>query len=223
VPVLIKAGLNPTSVEFMANEFVRSASDYCELKLPHYEDGHYVIITIETFNEDELERKMEQLDELCNANGATDVLEADDRVWKIRRNCLESTRVLSLVNSSDDMVVPVEKIATTIEHLTEVAKDYPFTVFTLAHAGDGNLHFTMLKGNMSDEQWENELERFHAEAYPYIYSQGGRLSGEHGIGAKKLASMEKYTDPVEMKMMRAVKKALDPNNILNPGKIFNMN
>ena len=49
VPVLIKAGLNPTSVEFMANEFVRSASDYCELKLPHYEDGNYVIITVETF------------------------------------------------------------------------------------------------------------------------------------------------------------------------------
>ena len=222
VPVLIKAGLNPTSVEFMANEFVRSASDYCELKLPHYEDGNYVIITVETFNEDELETKMEQLDELCNANGATDVLEADDRVWKIRRNCLESTRVLSLVSSSDDLVVPVEQIATTIEHLTEVANDYPFKVFTLAHAGDGNLHFTMLKGDMSDELWESELERFHAEAYPYIYSLGGRLSGEHGIGAKKLVPMEKYTDPVEMNMMKAIKKALDPNNVLNPGKVFNM-
>ena len=123
VPNLIKAGLNPTSVEFMDNGFVRSASDYCELKLPHYEDGYYVIITVETFNEEELESKMEQLDEICTESGATDVLEADERVWKIRRNCLESTRVLSLISTSDDLVVPVDKIAECIEHLNEVPKN----------------------------------------------------------------------------------------------------
>ena len=221
VPNLIKAGLNPTSVEFMDNAFVRSSSDYCELKLPHYEDGFYVIVTVETFNEDELESKMEQLDEICSASGATDVLEADDRVWKLRRNCLESTRVLSLVSTSDDLVVPVDQIANCIRHLTRVAENYNFKLFTLAHAGDGNLHFQILKGEMSDEQWEDEVSRFHAEAYPYVYSLGGRLSGEHGIGAKKVEAMEKYTEPVEMKMMREIKRALDPKNILNPGKVFN--
>ena len=221
VPNLIKAGLNPTSVEFMDNAFVRSSSDYCELKLPHYEDGFYVIVTVETFNEDELESKMEQLDEICSASGATDVLEADDRVWKLRRNCLESTRVLSLVSTSDDLVVPVDQIANCIRHLTKVAEDYSFKLFTLAHAGDGNLHFQILKGEMSDEQWEDEVSRFHAEAYPYVYSLGGRLSGEHGIGAKKVEAMEKYTEPVEMKMMKEIKRALDPKNILNPGKVFN--
>ena len=221
VPNLIKAGLNPTSVEFMDNAFVRSSSDYCELKLPHYEDGYYVIVTVETFNEDELESKMEQLDEICSASGATDVLEADERVWKIRRNCLESTRVLSLVSTSDDLVVPVDQIANCIRHLTSVAESYSFKLFTLAHAGDGNLHFQILKGDMTDEQWEDEVSRFHAEAYPYVYSLGGRLSGEHGIGAKKVDAMEKYTDPVEMKMMKEIKRALDPKNILNPGKVFN--
>ena len=221
VPNLIKAGLNPTSVEFMDNGFVRSSSDYCELKLPHYEDGYYVIVTVETFNEDELESKMEQLDEICSASGATDVLEADERVWKLRRNCLESTRVLSLVSTSDDLVVPVDQIANCIRHLTKVAENYSFKLFTLAHAGDGNLHFQILKGEMSDEQWEDEVSRFHAEAYPYVYSLGGRLSGEHGIGAKKVAAMEKYTEPVEMKMMKEIKRALDPQNILNPGKVFN--
>ena len=221
VPNLIKAGLNPTSVEFMDNAFVRSSSDYCELKLPHYEDGFYVIVTVETFNEDELESKMEQLDEICSASGATDVLEADDRVWKLRRNCLESTRVLSLVSTSDDLVVPVDQIANCIRHLTRVAENYNFKLFTLAHAGDGNLHFQILKGEMSDEQWEDEVSRFHAEAYPYVYSLGGRLSGEHGIGAKKIEAMEKYTEPVEMKMMKEIKRALDPKNILNPGKVFN--
>ena len=222
MPNLIKAGLNPTSVEFMDNGFVRSASDYCELKLPHYEDGYYVIITVETFNEEELESKMEQLDEICTASGATDVLEADERVWKIRRNCLESTRVLSLISTSDDLVVPVDKIAECIEHLNEVSKKYSFKLLCLAHAGDGNLHFQILKCDLSDEEWEKQLNEFHAEAYAYVYSLGGRLSGEHGIGAKKLPAMEKYTNPVEMQMMRAIKKALDPKGILNPGKVFNI-
>lgn len=222
VPNLIKAGLNPTSIEFMDNGFVRAASDFTEIRLPHYEDGSYVIVTVETFNEDELDMKMEQLDEICTQCGATDVLEADERVWRVRRNCLEGTRVLSKVSTSDDLVVPVDKIADCIEHLQEVAKDYNFKLMCLAHAGDGNLHFQILKCDMSDEQWEDELQRFHAIAYEYVYSLGGRISGEHGIGAKKLAAMETYTDPVELEIMRTIKRALDPNNILNPGKVFNV-
>ena len=220
VPNLIKAGLNPTSIEFMDNGFVRAASDFTEIRLPHYEDGSYVIVTVETFNEDELDMKMEQLDEICTQCGATDVLEADERVWKVRRNCLEGTRVLSKVSHSDDLVVPVDKIADCIEHLNEVAKAYSFKLLCLAHAGDGNLHFQILKCDMSDEQWEDELQRFHEEAYEYVYSLGGRISGEHGIGAKKVSAMETYTNPVELEIMRTIKRAMDPNNILNPGKVF---
>ena len=92
---------------------------------------------------------MEQLDEICTESGATDVLEADERVWKIRRNCLESTRVLSLISTSDDLVVPVDKIAECIEHLNEVSKKYSFKLLCLAHAGDGNLHFQILKCDLS--------------------------------------------------------------------------
>jgi len=134
---------------------------------------------------------------------------------------LESTRALSKVSTSDDLVVPVNKIASTIDYLTQVAKDYPFKVFTLAHAGDGNLHFQILKGDLTDAEWEDNLTRFHSIAYKYIYDLGGRLSGEHGIGAKKVAQMEKYTNPVEMQIMKSIKRAMDPLNILNPGKVFN--
>jgi glycolate oxidase len=66
------------------------------------------------------------------------------------------------------------------------------------------------------------VEKFHKEAYPYVYSLGGRLSGEHGIGAKKLHYMEEYTEPSELAYMRIIKRAVDPKNILNPGKIFNV-
>ena len=220
VPILLKAGLNPTSVEFMDNGFVRSASDYSKIRLAHYEDGSYVILTLETFDEDELEKKLEKLDELCRENGADDVMIADDRVWTVRKNCLESVRVLSKVMTSDDFVVPLDKIAQTINELSKVAESYPFQVFTLAHAGDGNLHFSILKGNMTDEAWEKALHDFHAEAYPDIYAMGGKLSGEHGIGAKKVKQLASLADPGELYMMQTIKKALDPKDVLNPGKVL---
>lgn len=220
VPKLIKAGLNPTSVEFMDNNFVRSASDYSELRLPHYEDGCYDIISIETFNEDELDDKMEKLAAICEACGATDVVEADGRVWKVRRNCLESTRIFSKVATSEDLVVPVTKIADCIQTLVDESKKYDFRVFCLAHAGDGNLHFQILKCDMSDSAWEKQLKEFRAVAYRYVYDLGGRLSGEHGIGLKRLDYMEQYTDPVELDLMKTIKHAVDPNWILNPGKVI---
>lgn len=220
VPKLVKAGLNPTSVEFMDNNFVRSASDYSELRLPHYEDGCYDIISIETFTEEELDDKMDKLAAICEECGATDVVEADDRVWKVRRNCLESTRVFSKVATSEDLVVPVTKIADCIQTLLKESKKYDFRLFCLAHAGDGNLHFQILKCNMSDEEWERQLKEFRAMAYRYVYGLGGRLSGEHGIGFKRLHYMEEYTDPVELELMKTIKKAVDPNWILNPGKVI---
>ena len=158
MPALVKAGLNPTSVEFMDNGFVRAASDYAEQRLPHYEDGSYVIVTVETFNEDELDMKMEQLDEICTACGATDVVEADERVWKVRRSCLEGSKALSKVSTSDDLVVPIDKIAVCLNHLMEVSKQFDFECMCLAHAGDGNLHFNCLKMDMTDEEWENSSQ-----------------------------------------------------------------
>ena len=83
--MLLRQGLNPTSVEFMDNGFVRIASDYSRLDLGHYEDGSYVIITLESFDEEDLDRKLVQLDDLCRSHGAADVRVADDRVWTCGR------------------------------------------------------------------------------------------------------------------------------------------
>ena len=221
VPKIMQAGLNPTSMEYMDNSYVRACADYIEFKgAPHYEDGIYVIITVETFSEDELDMKMEQLDEICTACGATDVVEADERVWKVRRSCLEGSKALSKVSTSDDLVVPIDKIAVCLNHLMEVSKQFDFECMCLAHAGDGNLHFNCLKMDMTDEEWEKQLAEFHKICYAYVYSLGGRLSGEHGIGAKKIDALAAYCDPVEMSIMKTIKRAMDPNNILNPGKLI---
>lgn len=222
VPKVIKSGITPTSVEFMDNSFVRSTNDYCETKLPHYEDGNYVIITVETFNEAELDTQMELVDDLCSNNGAVEVLEADERVWNLRRNCQESVRVISLVSITDDVVVPLNKVAETIKFVRETAKRYPFKVMTIAHAGDGNMHFVLCKCDLEEEAWENEVHKFHEEVYEYSYAIGGKLSGEHGIGHKKLEELATYTPTAELEVMKSIKRAMDPNNILNPGKVFNL-
>ena len=143
-------------------------------------------------------------------------------MWKVRRSCLEGSKALSKVSTSDDLVVPVDKIAICLNHLMEESKKYDFECMCLAHAGDGNLHFNVLKMDMSDEEWERQVCEFHKICYAYVYSIGGRLSGEHGIGYKRKHLMEEFTNPDELEMMRAIKKALDPNNILNPGKIFDV-
>ncbi|MBQ7760219.1 MAG: FAD-binding protein, partial [Acidaminococcaceae bacterium] len=80
----------------------------------------------------------------------------------------------------------------------------------------------LCKGELSDEDWEKHVYDFHKEVYAYVYSLGGRMAGEHGIGAKKLGYMEEFTPAGELDLMRKIKVAWDPNLILNPGKIFNI-
>ena len=202
VPKLMKAGIDPTSVEYMD------------------EDGIYVIITVETFQEDELDTKMDTVCTICEESGAVNVLEADNRVWNMRRNCQTSVELQSKVFLTDDVVVPVHKIAGTIEKIMDIGQNYPFEVKINAHIGDGNLHIVLCKMDMSDEEWERNVEEFHQQVYAYAYSVGGRLAGEHGIGAKKLKYMEQFTPKGELTIMKTIKRALDPKGILNPGKVI---
>lgn len=217
---ILKAGINPTSIEFLENAAVQSTSRYTGVVLPHMDKGHYVIVTLESFNEEDLEENICNLDEICTEAGAIEVLEADERVWKLRKNFTEAARVDSLISMTEDAVVPVDQIANTIVKLEEIRAKYGVEVRTAAHIGDGNIHFKLLKCTLTDEEWNKALEAMHKEVFDYIYSVGGRISGEHGIGFKKTGIMKTFTDPVEFSIMQTIKKAMDPNNILNPGKIF---
>ena len=220
VSKVLKAGLNPTSMEFLENAAVQSTSRYTGVVLPHMDKGHYVIITLESFKEEDLETNICALDEICNDAGAIEVLEADERVWKLRKNFTEAARVDSLISMTEDAVVPVDQIANTIMKLEEIRQKYGVQVRTAAHIGDGNIHFKLLKCDLTDEQWNQSLKIMHKEVFEYIYSVGGRISGEHGIGSKKTGILKTFTDPVELSIMQTIKNAMDPNNIMNPGKVF---
>jgi glycolate oxidase len=219
-----KAGIVPTSMEFMDNKAVQSSSRYIKVDLPYADKGGiYVIISVSAFKEDDIDDQAELLDELCTEAGAVEVLVADEeRIWKARRNVAEAARADSLVYYVEDIVVPLDAIVKIMKKLPELEEKYGIATTTAAHIGDGNIHVQVLKMDIPDDVWEATLDKFHKELYEFVYGLDGRLSGEHGIGSKKVKEMELFTNPVELKLMKAIKKALDPNGVLNPGKIFEL-
>ena len=221
VTKIIKAGITPTCVEFMDNATVKSVEHFLKVKQPHSDVGNYIIIQVEGQSEEDLEDKSVLLDELCMGNGALEVLVADPaKIWHARKSFLEAAREESLIQSKEDMVVPVDQIANLMHEAAKISGKYGLVSRIASHAGDGNVHFHVLKGNIADDVWDKTLNAFQKEVYTLVYKLGGKLSGEHGIGYKRRHLMEEYTNPDELEMMRTIKKALDPNLILNPGKIF---
>lgn len=221
---IIGAGIVPTCVEYMDNITIKSVEKYLGRRLQGSDKGNYLIIEVEGASEDDLDEKSIALDEICTANGASDVLVADhDKIWQARKAFAEAVRAESLIVCKEDVVAPVDQEPLLLAEILRLAEKYDLVTRIASHAGDGNIHLNILKRAEEDyAEWERRVEQNQQELYAFIYAHGGRLSGEHGIGFKRKRLMEKFTEPDELAMMKAIKKALDPNNILNPGKIFDM-
>jgi glycolate oxidase len=221
---LIKAGIHPTSLEYMDNVSIKACGRYLNEALPYQDESdNYLIITVETDNEDELDAKAEQIDELCTANGAIAVLVPESKkIWAARKCVEDANRAESLLHSSEDLVVPIKDMPYAMQEIFALCKKHNASGRAVCHAGDGNIHLTVMQGNLTEEEWPTKLDELLHDVYAFTCSIGGRISGEHGIGHKRAKYMDKVTDPVQMQLMRAIKKAIDPNLILNPGTVFNI-
>ncbi|MBC3535804.1 FAD-binding oxidoreductase [Megasphaera hominis] len=218
---LQKAGVQPTAIEFLNTEAIQSAERFLGLELPYSkEDGNYIIVTVDSYDQDDLDNRVATADEICQNNHAAETLVADERIWNARYCNGEAARNDSRVFLAEDIVVPIDKIPDLVAKLPEIKEKYGITTNVVAHIGDGNIHVNAMKMDMPLEKWNEIIPQYHDTLYTFVYSLGGCLSGEHGIGLRKIAEMKKFTDPVELGMMEAIKKALDPNLILNPSKIF---
>lgn len=214
---LIMAGIMPTCVEYMDNITIKSVERYLGTTLQGSDKGNYLIVEVEGTSEDDL-------DEICSENGAGDVLVAEhDKIWQARKAFAEAVRAESLIVCKEDVVCPVDHEPALLAEILRLAEKYQLVTRIASHAGDGNIHLNILKQEAEDyADWDARVKANQQELYRFIYAHGGRLSGEHGIGAKRKQLMEEFTNHDELEMMRAIKKALDPNNILNPGKIFDI-
>jgi glycolate oxidase len=224
VGYLAKAGIRATCLEFMENSAVKCAEVFLNEKQPYSDQGgNYLIITVEGNSEAELEDVAVQLDEMCTEKGAMALLVPNsEKIWKVRKSIAEAVRHESLVYSSEDVVVPVDQLPATLAEMNRICQRYNAASRTVSHAGDGNIHLMILKNEIPDAEWSAKLAEIQQGVFDYTYKVGGKLSGEHGIGYKKKALMEQYTSEVELDVMRSIKKAMDPNHILNPGKIFDV-
>ena len=213
------------NLEYMDNEAIAMTSKFLDMTFPHVEDGGcYVIVTVESFYEDDIDRKMEKLVELAEANGSVDEFEADARIWKLRKQFAEAARAIDKMFQTEDFVVPLDKIPEMTAQIPGLTKKYGLYCVTCAHIGDGNIHVLPLnREGLTPDEWFDKIKAFHADLFPRVYALGGKMSGEHGIGFKKLEEFARNTPAAELKVIKAIKKALDPNNIMNPGKLVDMN
>jgi len=226
--IMTKARIIPTSIEFMDKLSVKTSCEYLNEHLPYQQAGAMLLIEVDGNKEEQVEAEAESIGELCLNKGAIEVYVADnyttqERVWSVRRNIAEAFKVVSPHQSLEDIVIPIASIPDIMPELEKISNKYNIQIPCYGHAGDGNLHATLVKNPESSmQEWYEIEKKALREIYQATEELGGTISGEHGIGLKRKPYMKIVTSPVELELMRKIKKAFDPNNIMNPGKIFDL-
>ena len=226
--IMTGARIIPTSIEFMDKLSVKTSCEYLNEHLPYQQAGAMLLIEVDGNTEEQVEADAETIGELCLNKGAIEVYIADnyttqERVWSVRRNIAEAFKVVSPHQSLEDIVVPIAAIPELMPELERISDKYNIQIPCYGHAGDGNLHATLVKNPESSmQEWYEIEKKALRELYQATKELGGTISGEHGIGLKRKAYMKIVSNPVELELMRKIKKAFDPNNIMNPGKIFDI-
>jgi len=226
--IMTNARIIPTSIEFMDKLSVQTSCEYLNEHLPYQKAGAMLLIEVDGNKEEQVEADAEAIGELCLDEGAIEVYVADnyttqERVWSVRRNIAEAFKVVSPHQSLEDIVVPIAAIPDLMPELERISTKYNIQIPCYGHAGDGNLHATLVKNPESSiQEWYEIEKKALREIYQATKELGGTISGEHGIGLKRKPYMKIVISPVELELMRKIKKAFDPNNIMNPGKIFNL-
>jgi glycolate oxidase len=184
----------------------------------------YLLIEIDGNNMDLIFSDCEKVNEVLEMNACVDVLFADtaaqkNELWRIRRVMPVSVKSNS-VYKEEDTVVPRAELPKLLHGIKEIGGKYGFESICYGHAGDGNVHVNIIKGDMIEDDWLNKLPEGIREIFRLTVSLGGTISGEHGIGlVQKEYMLIKYSE-VHLNIMRGIKQVFDPNRILNPGKIF---
>jgi glycolate oxidase len=226
--IMTGSGIVPTAIEFMDRASVKASCDYLNESIPYEEAGAMLLITVDGSAEEQVTRDYDAIGEQCLEAGATEVYVADnattsERIWQVRRNIAEAFKVLSPHQSLEDVVVPIAEIPKVVVGLEDIGRRHGLQIPCYGHAGDGNLHATpVMNPAWSQDEWHERLPKILTEIYELVAELGGTISGEHGIGHKRLQYLPLVLDEAELAMMRAVKRALDPNLVLNPGKLVPM-
>lgn len=225
--VMATGGITPTAMEFIDGASWTQACRFLNETLPH-DAAATMIITVDGTDREQVERDYLRVGEQCEAAGAIEVYVADDRptstrIWDVRRNIAESYAALSPHQANEDLVVPPAAIAPLIAGMGDIGRRYDIAIPAYGHAGDGNIHTRLVKNPAwTIDEWRTTLPKALDDLYALTASLGGRISGEHGIGHKRKPYMDRFVSAEYLETIRSIKRALDPNNVLNPGKIVDV-
>ena len=227
VASIFKSGVIPSALEFMDRKAVDFTIKYiyeAQLEMSNSTKA-LLLIEVDGNNPDYLMDEMEKILNVVEAHNCEEnILFAEDeaqkeQLWFIRRRIGEAVKVNSIYKE-EDTVVPRYKLPDLLSGVKKIGDKYGFESICYGHAGDGNLHVNIIKGNLSEIQWEEELPKAIREIFKLTVSLGGTISGEHGIGWVQKSYMDIAFNDVELKLMSNIKKVFDPKNIMNPSKIF---
>ncbi len=216
------SGVTPVAMEFLDNLTIRAVETSYKKGLP-IDVGAILIIDVDGNLEEDLDLQLSTIEKVFRENGATQFRIAKDEtdaknIWFARRNASQAITIYGNKKINEDVTVPRSKLPETLRRFGEIAEKYRLQIPCFGHAGDGNIHTNV----MVDKNKPDEVERGYKaieEIFKATIELGGTLSGEHGIGLSKAPYMKLAFSNEEMNLFRAIKKAFDPNNILNPNKM----
>ena len=225
VGATFRAGITPSAMEFMERDAIDWSIKYAgEINFSIKEEWQaLLLIEVDGNNLDILFNDCETINNIMIENGCDEILLADSAeqkaaLWKIRRKVGEAVKSNS-VYKEEDTVVPRAELPLLLKGVKKIGSKYGFKSVCYGHAGDGNLHVNIIKGNLSDEVWETELPKGITEIFELCKKLGGTISGEHGIGLVQKDYLSIVFPKHQLVLMQNIKKLFDPNLILNPGKI----
>ncbi|MBE0617885.1 MAG: FAD-binding protein, partial [Proteobacteria bacterium] len=226
VAAVIRERIVPAVAEFMDDVTIDAARRYLGRDLPGGTRAcAYALLELDGETEGALDAEMLQVGEIAKAEGALEVLAAQDpgqqaRLWESRRCLGEALRALSPEIGKADVVVPRARVPDLVEAVKAAGREFGLTAACFGHAGDGNVHVNLLRRDLPEELWSQRLPPAMGRVMEATRACGGLPSGEHGIGVLKKPYLDRFLSPEALDIMRGVKASFDPLGILNPGKIL---
>ena len=224
VAEIFQRGITPSAIEFMEKAAVKAAEEKQNKKFPIGDAEAQLFIEVDGNYPEQLDNDIMQIGEALEEFKPLDVLLAEDEqkvqdVWALRRGIGEAVKSISPYKE-EDTVVPRANMTKLVKGVKEISAKYGITTICYGHSGDGNIHVNILKDKLDDKTWENNIDGAIREIFKLTVSLGGTISGEHGIGYSQKPYLSIAIGDTEIDLMKKIKRTFDPNNILNPGKIF---
>jgi glycolate oxidase len=229
VSAIFRAGFTPSGLELVEIDALKIVSQMVDSHaVPVTDDiAAHLIIEVDGNNLDVLMQDMEQISELLVQFEAGEIFFADDanqknELWKLRRRVAEAVKSVGYT-IEEDTVVPRAELPKLIKGVKELGLQYGFHAVCYGHAGDGNLHIRINHPTIKNSHGNAEMTEALRALFILVKSLGGTVSGEHGVGLIQKPYMDIVFKQANLRLMQSIKKAFDPNNILNAGKIFDLN